>query len=134
MCWLTAPGRPLSGKKSWRRSPPRADGFRPDSRMPTLADLRLLADYNAWINPRLYQAAALPAADAAAPRGAFFGSLLGTLNHIAVGDILWLTRFADHPAGYPALDPVRVLPMRSEERRVGKECVRTCGSRWSPDH
>src|SRR3546814_11645306 len=23
---------------------------------------------------------------------------------------------------------------RSEERRVGKECVRTCGSRWSPDH
>src|SRR3546814_14161404 len=22
---------------------------------------------------------------------------------------------------------------RSEERRVGKECVRTCRSRWSPD-
>src|SRR3546814_13934359 len=22
----------------------------------------------------------------------------------------------------------------SEERRVGKECVRTCRSRWSPDH
>src|SRR3546814_20365167 len=22
---------------------------------------------------------------------------------------------------------------RSEERRVGKECVSTCGSRWSPD-
>src|SRR3546814_10995056 len=26
------------------------------------------------------------------------------------------------------------LPKRSEERRVGKECVRTCRSRWSPDH
>src|SRR3546814_1508588 len=25
-------------------------------------------------------------------------------------------------------------PMRSEERRVGKECVSTCRSRWSPDH
>src|SRR3546814_14809203 len=25
-------------------------------------------------------------------------------------------------------------PMRSEERRVGKECVRTCRSRWSPYH
>src|SRR3546814_19632595 len=24
--------------------------------------------------------------------------------------------------------------MRSEERRVGKECVSTCRSRWSPDH
>src|SRR3546814_20179539 len=23
---------------------------------------------------------------------------------------------------------------RSEERRVGKECVSTCSSRWSPDH
>src|SRR3546814_12187443 len=25
-------------------------------------------------------------------------------------------------------------PGRSEERRVGKECVRTCRSRWSPHH
>src|SRR3546814_4517492 len=25
-------------------------------------------------------------------------------------------------------------PDRSEERRVGKECVSTCRSRWSPDH
>src|SRR3546814_19939675 len=32
----------------------------------------------------------------------------------------------------------RHLPLRrrsrSEERRVGKECVSTCRSRWSPDH
>src|SRR3546814_18830785 len=26
------------------------------------------------------------------------------------------------------------LSDRSEERRVGKECVSTCRSRWSPDH
>src|SRR3546814_12528511 len=25
-------------------------------------------------------------------------------------------------------------PRRSEERRVGKACVSTCRSRWSPDH
>src|SRR3546814_14990258 len=25
-------------------------------------------------------------------------------------------------------------PIRSEERRVGKECVSTCRSRWSPYH
>src|SRR3546814_3467500 len=34
--------------------------------------------------------------------------------------------------------PGRATPMartpRSEERRVGKECVSTCRSRWSPDH
>src|SRR3546814_10997133 len=29
--------------------------------------------------------------------------------------------------------PARRL-VRSEERRVGKECVSTCRSRWSPDH
>src|SRR3546814_4559993 len=28
----------------------------------------------------------------------------------------------------------RSLPDRSEERRVGKECVSTCRSRWSPYH
>src|SRR3546814_18600925 len=27
-----------------------------------------------------------------------------------------------------------MLPDRSEERRVGKECVSTCRSRWSPFH
>ena len=26
------------------------------------------------------------------------------------------------------------LPGRSEERRVGKECLRLCRSRWSPYH
>ena len=26
------------------------------------------------------------------------------------------------------------LPARSEERRVGKECLRLCRSRWSPYH
>src|SRR3546814_15823697 len=28
----------------------------------------------------------------------------------------------------------RLAAARSEERRVGKECVRTCRSRWSPYH
>src|SRR3546814_14059140 len=28
----------------------------------------------------------------------------------------------------------KTLNMRSEERRVGNECVSTCRSRWSPDH
>src|SRR3546814_17515976 len=38
-----------------------------------------------------------------------------------------------------AVSPVRLegkdhRPCRSEERRVGKECVSTCRSRWSPYH
>src|SRR3546814_7886811 len=34
------------------------------------------------------------------------------------------------PSAGPVGRPVR----RSEERRVGKECVSTCRSRWSPYH
>ena len=36
-----------------------------------------------------------------------------------------------------SLDRTRVIiteKERSEERRVGKECVSTCRSRWSPYH
>src|SRR3546814_18351409 len=35
-----------------------------------------------------------------------------------------------------ALESVAIskMPHRSEERRVGKECVSTCRSRWSPYH
>src|SRR3546814_11808569 len=32
------------------------------------------------------------------------------------------------------LDREEVKAKRSEERRVGKECVSTCRSRWSPYH
>src|SRR3546814_18247766 len=31
-------------------------------------------------------------------------------------------------------EQIGTLVSRSEERRVGKECVSTCRSRWSPDH
>src|SRR3546814_13935402 len=36
------------------------------------------------------------------------------------------------PGGYNDVTSYTVY--RSEERRVGKECVSTCRSRWSPDH
>src|SRR3546814_13194560 len=38
---------------------------------------------------------------------------------------------ADHCIDYVATD---FRDARSEERRVGKECVSTCRSRWSPYH
>ena len=31
-------------------------------------------------------------------------------------------------------DEIEIRQERSEERRVGKECVSTCRSRWSPYH
>lgn len=71
----------------------------------------LLARYNIWMNAKLYDVAAtLPAAELALDRGAFFGSIIGTLNHLVVADTIWLKRFAMHPSRYAALDPVRELP------------------------
>jgi uncharacterized damage-inducible protein DinB len=78
----------------------------------------LLADYNRWMNRRLYAAAAqLPAEAVTADRGAFFGSILGTLNHLAVADTLWLKRFAAHPACVAVLMPMGhiALPARLDE-------------------
>src|SRR3546814_13494205 len=34
----------------------------------------------------------------------------------------------------PGMMTLIALEIRSEERRVGKECVSTCRSRWSPYH
>jgi uncharacterized damage-inducible protein DinB len=55
---------------------------------------RMFADYNSWCNTRLYAAVApLSDADYRADRGAFFKSLHGTLNHLLVGDRIWMARF-----------------------------------------
>ena len=49
---------------------------------------RTLARYNRWANRRLYAACATLAPDEIVrPRGAFFGSIFGTLNHIVAGEI-----------------------------------------------
>ena len=71
----------------------------------------LMAEYNEWMNAKLYEAAkSLPGEDLIVNRKAFFGSILGTLNHLVVGDTIWLKRFATHPANYAALELIKNLP------------------------
>src|SRR3546814_14463980 len=43
-------------------------------------------------------------------------------------------RLLDRDVAVPVLIPRHAIDERSEERRVGKECVSTCRSRWSPYH
>lgn len=58
----------------------------------------LLAEYNCWMNRNLYDATGrLSPAQIFEDRGAFFGSLFDTLNHICVADTIWLHRFTQHP-------------------------------------
>ncbi|HEV7310255.1 DinB family protein [Ensifer sp.] len=59
-----------------------------------LDHFRMFADYNRWANRLLYTAAAeLTDAELRESRGAFFGSVLSTLNHILVADRVWMRRF-----------------------------------------
>lgn len=72
-----------------------------------LARYQMFAGYNAWCNERLYEAAArIPDADYRANRGAFFKSLHGTLNHLLVGDRIWLRRFTGHGETLSNLDAI----------------------------
>ena len=62
--------------------------------------LTLMARYNAVMNERLI-AVVTPLDDEALlePRGAFFGSILGTMNHLMVADLMWLNRMRPYPFG-----------------------------------
>lgn len=64
----------------------------------------LLAEYNQLMNQRQYTASAkLAQHELIEDKGAYFKSVLETLNHIMVGDIIWLKRFAEHPSSRDVL-------------------------------
>ncbi len=78
--------------------------------MSFLSNLQLMSQYNQWMNQKIYQAAQQLGNEASQQdRGAFFGSIFGTLNHIWVADIIWLRRFSQHPQQYPSLSSLPKL-------------------------
>lgn len=72
--------------------------------------LSLMVRYNAVMNERLI-AVVSPLSDdmLLEPRGAFFGSILGTMNHLMVADLMWLNRMRPFPFGQ-ILAPLDDLP------------------------
>ena len=60
----------------------------------TPSHFSLMADYNRWMNDKLYGLAATLSDEARKrDRGAFFKSIHGTLNHLLLADSVWLARF-----------------------------------------
>src|SRR3546814_11405311 len=58
----------------------------------------------------------------------------GLILHMTKGEAALFAPGHQAP-GDGGLLPIEILEIaRSEERRVGKECVSTCRSRWSPYH
>ena len=73
--------------------------------MSALDTFQAMAQYNRWMNERLYAVCAdIPDAERRRDRGAFFKSIHGTLNHLLLGDRLWLGRFLDRPFPVDSLD------------------------------
>jgi uncharacterized damage-inducible protein DinB len=61
---------------------------------------QLMAEYNRWMNHKLYEGCAKLSDDERKRNlGAYFDSIHGTLNHMLWGDRVWLGRFTG--AAYP---------------------------------
>jgi len=59
---------------------------------------RLMAEYNSWMNQKLYAVCAdIPDEKRKADLGAFFKSIHSTLNHLLWADRVWLRRFTGEP-------------------------------------
>ena len=74
--------------------------------------VQTMARYNAWQNQAVITAAeSLPPDEIGRDRGAFWGSILGTLNHLMWGDRMWMSRLAGWkvPEG-PHADGARLYP------------------------
>src|SRR3546814_7662515 len=60
--------------------------------------------------------------------------LLGILEALREISVELPIVFPIHPRTRKVVEQFGYSSFRSEERRVGKECVSTCRSRWSPYH
>ena len=87
---------------------------------PLMLHFQMLASYNRLANRRLYGSCArLTDGERRAQRRAFFGSIQGTLNHLLVGDRIWLARFSGEEAPSTGLDTI--LYEEFEELREARE-------------
>ncbi|MDB5525578.1 MAG: hypothetical protein JWM58_3341 [Rhizobium sp.] len=88
--------------------------------------LQMFAAYNHWANGVVYGAAKeLTPDEFTADKGAFFGSLMGTLNHLVCADRIWMRRFTgqgDAPAALNVILHTELGPLtearNAEDARI----------------
>jgi uncharacterized damage-inducible protein DinB len=116
------------GKRNLHRSPEDVA----ETQMITPAYARTMATYNAEMNRRLYTAAGrLSEAERRATKGAFWGSIHGTLAHILWGDQQWMSRFDDWPRpGKPITESDRFVEDFAE-LRAAREKADSNISAWA---
>ncbi|TCL09525.1 putative damage-inducible protein DinB [Shimia isoporae] len=109
----------------------------------TPAYCQMMARYNAWQNGQVRAACEkLTEAELRADRGAFFGSVMATLNHILWGDFLWMSRLdGGEGPSVPAKEHIDICPtfaVWSQERlrmdqRIGQWADRVSEDTLSGD-
>lgn len=96
----------------------------------SITHYRAMARYNRWMNQGLVAACTdLSGAQLNASRGAFWGSIMGTFNHLWVTDQMWLARFSGQPLSTLTLDamPFSEMPVFTEEREaLDLAIIRAC--------
>ncbi|MGJ8623710.1 MAG: DinB family protein [Yoonia sp.] len=80
--------------------------------MITPAYCQTMARYNAWQNDGLRKMiGGMTTQELTKDRGAFFGSIFATLNHLLWGDTLWISRFDGGQGPDPSIkDSVKMTP------------------------
>ena len=79
----------------------------------------MFAAYNQWANARIYEAAAQLVADEFERNtGAFFKSMMGTLNHLLAADRIWMKRFTGEGDAPATLDAIIAPRFRQAARRA----------------
>jgi uncharacterized damage-inducible protein DinB len=86
---------------------------------PLLAVTHAHAQYNQWMNDKIYAACAtLDDAARKLDRGAFFGSIHRTLNHLLLADRVWMGRFTSDPQRFQSRtadgEPIPVTSLGQE--------------------
>ena len=97
--------------------------------------VRKLSDYSRWINDGIYDACAqLSEDDRMKDRGAFFGSIHATLNHLLWGDQIWMHRLAGFEKPPAATIPESITQYDGfDELRKKRIAMDEAISNWSGD-
>ena len=91
---------------------------------------QVLAQYNAWMNGKLYAVcAAMSDDERKRDCGAFFGSIHRTLNHLLLADSVWMGRFEGKPFAFRSLD--QELYASFDELRASRTAMDERIERWA---
>lgn len=86
-----------------------------------MQQLEMLARYKAWADVRLHaMLAGIPHAKLAAPSPIFAGSILRTLNHVYLMDVVWKSHLLGVPHGLTTRNP-EAVPVLSELRDAQRD-------------